>query len=139
MAPNGWFNLEAGNSNIVPSAIPYFSEDSAFKSFGLSKETRLYGFISWYGPTQFLLNCTFTKLATHSVVLGFVLSILGTGVLFIGQMVMFAGMFLAHTSTSSMVTTIHHSVIRFGDRRYSRLNRVPYRSMFSLPSSVHMT
>ena len=37
-----WFNLEAGTS--------FFEGDSAFQFLNLSKTTRFYGFVSWYGP-----------------------------------------------------------------------------------------
>jgi hypothetical protein len=50
----GWFNLEAG-SNIIPET-QFFEGDSAFKSFGLSKKARLYGFIAWYDPIP--IECT---------------------------------------------------------------------------------
>lgn len=53
MAPNrGWLNLEGGNvvSNIVPET-GFFEGDSAFSFLNLSRTTRLYGFIAWYGPT----------------------------------------------------------------------------------------
>ena len=79
---------------------------------------------------QFVLNVLVTEIVTHSVVIGFVLSLLGTIVLLLGQLVLFAGMFLAHTSIQHD-DTVHHSVIRFGDHRYSLRNWVPYRGMFS--------
>lgn len=41
----GWFNLEGGKS-VLPET-QFFEGDSAFKSFGLSKKTRLYGFVAW--------------------------------------------------------------------------------------------
>jgi len=45
MPSKGWFNLEAGAS-VVPET-QFFEGDSAFKFLGLSKTTRLYGFIAW--------------------------------------------------------------------------------------------
>jgi len=45
MSSKGWFNLEAGTS-VVPET-QFFEGDSAFKFLGLSKTTRLYGFIAW--------------------------------------------------------------------------------------------
>ena len=45
---------------------------------------------------QFLLSVFFTKISTYSVVIGFILSLLGTIVLIFGQLVLFAGMFLAY-------------------------------------------
>ena len=97
MARNGWFNLEAG-SNMVPET-PFFEGDSAFKSFGLSKTARLYGFIAWYG-SNFYFSVLFTKMATYSTAIGFILSLLGSIVLILGQSVLFAGMFLVHMSMS---------------------------------------
>ena len=90
------------------------------------------------GMVQFLLNELFTKIATHSVAIGFILSLLGTIVLILGQLVLFAGMFLAYPCQFQHGDTIRHSVIRFGDHCYSLRNWVPYRSMF-LISSAHMT
>lgn len=48
------------------------------------------------GMVQFLLSVFFTKISTYSVVIGFILSLLGTIVLIFGQLVLFAGMFLAY-------------------------------------------
>jgi len=76
MARNGWFNLEAGG-NLVPET-PFFEGDSAFKSFGLSKTQRLYGFIA-------------------CVAIGFILSLLGTVVLILGQLVLFAVLYVLGT------------------------------------------
>jgi hypothetical protein len=56
------------------------------------------------GKVQFLLNVLFTKIATHSVVVGFILSLLGTIVLILGQLVLFAGMYLIYVLNFSMVT-----------------------------------
>ena len=88
------------------------------------------------GMVQFLLNVLFTKIAAHSVAIGFILSLLGSIVLILGQLVLFAGMFLAHTCMSISAWRYDSiSVIRFGDHRYSLRNWVPYRSMFSSFSS----
>ena len=54
MTRNGWFNIEAGG-NLVPDT-QFFEGDSAFKSFGLSKTARLYGFFAWYGLIP--IECT---------------------------------------------------------------------------------
>ncbi|TFK67910.1 SFT2-domain-containing protein [Pluteus cervinus] len=69
MASKGWFNLEAVG-NAVPETA-FFEGDSAFKFLGLSRTTRLYGFV----------GC---------LVVGFVLSILGSALLFLGQLTTFA-------------------------------------------------
>jgi hypothetical protein len=45
MASKGWFNLETAGSAIPETQ--YFEGDSAFKSLGLSRTTRLYGFAAW--------------------------------------------------------------------------------------------
>ena len=50
---------------------------------------------------QFLLNVLFIEIATHSVAFGLILSLAGTIVLVFGDLVAFAGTFLAHTSTSA--------------------------------------
>ena len=42
----GWLNLESATS-VIPET-QFFEGDSAFKSLGLSRTTRLYGFIGWY-------------------------------------------------------------------------------------------
>jgi len=52
--PKGWFNLESGSSSVAGAAVnvipdnQFFEGESAFKSFGLSRTTRLYGFVGWY-------------------------------------------------------------------------------------------
>jgi len=78
MARNGWFNLEDGN--IVPET-QFFEGDSAFKSFGLSKTARLYGFIA-------------------CMAIGFILSLLGSIVLILGQVVLFAVLYVLGTVVS---------------------------------------
>jgi len=65
----GWFNLESAGAAIPETS--YFEGDSAFKSLGLSRTTRLYGFFACLG-------------------IGFVLSLLGSIVLFLGNVVIFA-------------------------------------------------
>ncbi|KAF5358448.1 hypothetical protein D9756_001714 [Leucocoprinus leucothites] len=70
MPSKGWFNLEAGTS-VVPET-QFFEGDSAFKFLGLSKTTRLYGFFA-------------------CLAIGFLLSLLGAIVLFLGQLGSFAG------------------------------------------------
>lgn len=46
MASKGWFNLESAGASIPETQ--YFEGDSAFKFLGLSRTTRLYGFVAWY-------------------------------------------------------------------------------------------
>ncbi|KAJ7929255.1 Got1/Sft2-like family-domain-containing protein [Mycena leptocephala] len=69
MASKGWFNLETAGAAIPETQ--YFEGDSAFKSLGLSRTTRLYGFAACLG-------------------IGFLLSVLGSIVLFIGPITIFA-------------------------------------------------
>jgi len=75
--PKGWFNLEAGSSSVIPET-QFFEGDSAFKFLGLSKKTRLYGFI----------GC---------LAVGFVLSLLGSILLFVGQLGSFAVLYVMGT------------------------------------------
>ncbi|GHJ89416.1 hypothetical protein NliqN6_5818 [Naganishia liquefaciens] len=67
--PSGWLNLEAQSGDSV-----FGGEESAYSKLGLTKTQRLYGF----------LGCT---------VVGFILSILGTILLFIGGLISFAILF----------------------------------------------
>ncbi|KAJ7197191.1 ER-to-golgi vesicle protein transport Sft2, partial [Mycena pura] len=69
MASKGWFNLETAGVGIPETQ--FFEGDSAFKFLGLSRTTRLYGFV----------GC---------LALGFLLSILGSITLFLGQITLFA-------------------------------------------------
>ncbi|KAJ7273227.1 SFT2-domain-containing protein [Mycena rebaudengoi] len=69
MASKGWFNLESAGANIPETQ--YFEGDSAFKFLGLSRTTRMYGFF----------GC---------LAIGFVLSLLGSIVLFLGFVTIFA-------------------------------------------------
>ncbi|KAJ7349233.1 SFT2-domain-containing protein [Mycena albidolilacea] len=69
MASKGWFNLESAGAAIPETQ--YFEGDSAFKFLGLSRTTRLYGF----------LGC---------LAIGFTLSLLGSIVLFLGDIAIFA-------------------------------------------------
>jgi len=69
MASKGWFNLESAGTGIPETQ--YFEGDSAFKFLGLSRTTRLYGFVACLG-------------------IGLLLSILGSIVLFLGQVTIFA-------------------------------------------------
>jgi len=83
MANKGWFNLEAA-SGVVPET-QFFEGDSAFKFLGLSRTTRLYGFGACLG-------------------VGFVLSILGSVLLFLGQLLSFAVLYIMGTIVSLIGT-----------------------------------
>ncbi|KAG1749032.1 SFT2-domain-containing protein [Suillus paluster] len=69
MPSKGWFNLETAGG-IIPET-QFFEGDSAFKFLGLTRTQRLYGFI----------GC---------LILGFALSLLGSVLLFLGQLGSFA-------------------------------------------------
>ncbi|KAF8582070.1 SFT2-domain-containing protein [Ramaria rubella] len=79
MSSKGWFNLESA-TNIVPEN-QLFEGDSAFSFLGLTRTQRLYGFI----------GC---------MVIGFVLSLLGAILLFLGQLATFALLFALGTIIS---------------------------------------
>ncbi|KAF8919679.1 SFT2-domain-containing protein [Mucidula mucida] len=79
----GWFNLDSAAS-VVPEN-QFFEGDSAFKFLGLSRTTRLYGFI----------GC---------LAVGFLLSILGSVVLFLGQLGIFAVLYVIGTIVSLIGT-----------------------------------
>ncbi len=66
MPSKGWFNLEAGTS-VVPET-QFFEGDSAFKFLGLSKTTRLYGFIAWCVFSLFPLLSSYNLLALGETV-----------------------------------------------------------------------
>ncbi|KAF8717634.1 hypothetical protein AX14_012077 [Amanita brunnescens Koide BX004] len=83
MSNRGWVNLESVG-NVVPES-QFFEGDSAFKFLGLSKTTRLYGFIS-------------------CLAVGFILSLLGSIVLFLGQVGIFATLFVVGTVVSLVGT-----------------------------------
>jgi len=69
MASKGWFNLETAGGAIPETQ--FFEGDSAFKFLGLTRTQRLYGFV----------GC---------LAIGFVMSILGSVLLFIGSWGSFA-------------------------------------------------
>jgi hypothetical protein len=46
MSSKGWFNLEEVGGTIPETQ--FFEGDSAFKSLGLTRTQRLYGFVGWY-------------------------------------------------------------------------------------------
>ncbi|KAF8078120.1 Got1/Sft2-like family-domain-containing protein [Lyophyllum atratum] len=83
MANKGWFNLEAAGGAIPETQ--FFEGDSAFKFLGLSRTQRLYGFI----------GC---------LVVGFLLSLLGSIVLFLGQLGIFAVLYVIGTIVSLVGT-----------------------------------
>ena len=45
MSSKGWFNLETAAGTIPETQ--FFEGDSAFKSLGLTRTQRLYGFVGW--------------------------------------------------------------------------------------------
>jgi len=80
MAGRGWLNIEAAGGAIPETQ--FFEGDSAFAFLSLSRTQRLYGFIGCTG-------------------VGFVLSILGTALLFLpGQLGVFAVLFALGTIVS---------------------------------------
>jgi len=80
MAGRGWLNIEAVGGTIPETQ--FFEGDSAFTFLSLSRTQRLYGFIGCTG-------------------VGFVLSILGTALLFLpGQLGVFAVLFALGTIVS---------------------------------------
>ncbi|GLB35123.1 putative nonessential protein required for the fusion of transport vesicles derived from the endocytic pathway with the Golgi complex [Lyophyllum shimeji] len=83
MANKGWFNLEAAGGAIPETQ--FFEGDSAFKFLGLSRTQRLYGFV----------GC---------LAIGFLLSILGSIVLFLGQLGIFAVLYTIGTIVSLVGT-----------------------------------
>ncbi|KAK7693315.1 hypothetical protein QCA50_002882 [Cerrena zonata] len=72
MASKGWFNLEAASGTIPETQ--FFEGDSAFKFLGLTRMQRLYGF-------------------GGCLAVGFILSILGSALLFLGEFTTFALLF----------------------------------------------
>jgi len=82
-ASKGWFNLEAAGGLIPENQ--FFEGDSAFQFLNLTRTQRLYGFV----------GC---------LILGFVLSILGSGLLFIGQLSTFAVLYVLGTVVSLVGT-----------------------------------
>ncbi|CAL1704312.1 unnamed protein product [Somion occarium] len=82
-ASKGWFNLEAASGTIPETQ--FFEGDSAFKFLGLTRMQRLYGF-------------------GGCLALGFILSILGTALLFVGQLTSFALLYALGTVISLIGT-----------------------------------
>ncbi|KAI0035753.1 SFT2-domain-containing protein [Vararia minispora EC-137] len=83
MAPKGWFNLEAVGGTIPETQ--FFEGDSAFKFLSLTRTQRLYGFVACYA-------------------IGFILSLLGTIMLFVAGLVSFAILFAFGTVISLIGT-----------------------------------
>jgi len=83
MASKGWFNLESA-AGAIPET-QFFEGDSAFKSLGLTKTQRLYGF-------------------GGCLAIGFVCSLLGAIVLFIGSLGTFAILYALGTVISLVGT-----------------------------------
>jgi len=83
MSNRGWFNLEAA-SGVIPDT-QFFEGDSAFASFGLSKTTRIYGFAGCWA-------------------VGFVLSILGSVFLILGEWGSFVVLYTLGTVVSLVGT-----------------------------------
>jgi len=69
MASKGWFNLESASGTMPETQ--FFEGDSAFKMLGLTRMQRLYGF-------------------GGCLAIGFILSLLGSVLLFLGQLGSFA-------------------------------------------------
>ncbi|KAI0306775.1 SFT2-domain-containing protein [Multifurca ochricompacta] len=83
MSSKGWFNLEAAAGTIPETQ--FFEGDSAFKALGLTRTQRLYGFAGCYA-------------------IGFVLSVLGTVMFFIGGLASFSVLFALGTVVSLIGT-----------------------------------
>lgn len=83
MSSKGWFNLEEVGGSIPETQ--FFEGDSAFKSLGLTRTQRLYGFIGCYAT-------------------GLVLSVLGTVMLFVGGLASFAVLYALGTIVSLIGT-----------------------------------
>jgi len=83
MASKGWFNLESVGGTIPETQ--FFEGDSAFSFLGLTRKQRLYGFIGCYA-------------------IGFILSLLGTILLFVGSLASFATLYAIGTIISLIGT-----------------------------------
>ncbi|KAI9446675.1 SFT2-domain-containing protein [Lactarius indigo] len=83
MSSKGWFNLETAAGTIPETQ--FFEGDSAFKSLGLTRTQRLYGFAGCYA-------------------IGLVLSVLGTVMLFIVGLASFAVLYALGTVISLIGT-----------------------------------
>jgi len=83
MSNRGWLNLESAGS-VIPDS-QFFEGESAFSFLKLSKTTRLYGFFA-------------------CLAIGFIFSLLGSIVLFFGQLTIFAVLFVFGTIISLVGT-----------------------------------
>uniref|UniRef100_A0A0W0FZN0 P-loop containing nucleoside triphosphate hydrolase protein n=1 Tax=Moniliophthora roreri TaxID=221103 RepID=A0A0W0FZN0_MONRR len=83
MANKGWLNLEGAGAGVPETQ--FFEGDSAFKFLGLTRTQRLYGFV----------GC---------LAVGFILSLLGTIMLVLGQLVIFALLYALGTVVSLIGT-----------------------------------
>jgi len=83
MSSKGWFNLEAA-SGVIPDT-QFFEGDSAFSFLSLTRQQRLYGFV----------GCLVT---------GFILSIIGSALLFLGALGSFALLYALGTVISLVGT-----------------------------------
>jgi len=86
MSSKGWFNLEEVGGTIPETQ--FFEGDSAFKSLGLTRTQRLYGFVGCYaaGLVLSILGTVFffafgLSLFAVLYALGTVVSLIGTGFL----------------------------------------------------------
>ena len=102
MANKGWFNLEAAGGAIPETQ--YFEGDSAFKFLGLTRTQRLYGFIGWYEWFRFLCLRVLVYVYRHSLAAGFLFSIIGAIVLFVGLTALFA-------STRVLICESYHCIL----------------------------
>jgi hypothetical protein len=83
MATKGWFNLETAGG-VIPET-QFFEGDSAFSFLGLTRTQRIYGFV----------GC---------LAIGFILSILGSVMLFLAQLALFAVLYAMGTVISLVGT-----------------------------------
>lgn len=108
MASKGWLNLESAG-NLVPDTH-FFEGESAFNFLGLTRAQRLYGFVGWSVLSAACLASPPTD-PSPSLVLGFVLSLLGSILLFLGQLGSFAGASSSSSSpvlSSTLPSPVHH-------------------------------
>lgn len=127
-ASKGWFNLEAANG-VIPDTT-YFEGESAFKVLGLTRTQRLYGLAGWCVVTALSLFVAAhdVRAMLRSIVLGFVLSLLGSIMLFIGQLGLFAGeQFLYILPLSIEAFTPLSSPVWAGNCDFARRHRLRHR------------
>ncbi|KZT11427.1 SFT2-domain-containing protein [Laetiporus sulphureus 93-53] len=83
MASKGWFNLEAAAGTMPETQ--FFEGDSAFSFLGLTRTQRLYGFVA-------------------CLAVGFVMSLIGSILLFVGLLATFAVLYVIGTVISLIGT-----------------------------------